>query len=233
MELRAMSNLPVDVHMLGRIAYTDALTWQHNAASAVASEDHPDMVAVLEHPPVYTVGARGKKNHLLVSEESLLAKGADVIETNRGGDITFHGPGQLVLYSIMNLRRRGIGAIEYIHRLETAVIHTLSSMQLAGQAVKGRPGVWIGHRKISAIGVSIQRGITMHGLALNIDPDLQWFDAIVPCGLHGLGVTSIARETGTAPDTDAITTTVLEAIAHEFNTELRSETSSQRPHHDH
>ena len=228
-----MANWPVDVHMLGRIAYNDAMAWQHNAASAVGSEDHPDMVAVLEHPPVYTVGARSNKNHLLVSEESLLAKGADVIETNRGGDITFHGPGQLVVYAIMNLRRRGIGAIEYVRRLEAAVVRTLSSMQLAGRTVKGRPGVWIGHRKISAIGVSIQRGITMHGLALNIDPDLQWFDAIVPCGLHGLGVTSIELETGTAPDTAAITRTVLEAIAHEFNTELRSAPSYQEPRYEH
>ena len=228
-----MPDSPVDVHMLGCIAYTDALTWQHNAVSAVGSQDHPDVVAVLEHPPVYTVGARGNKNHLLVSEHSLKAKGADVIQTNRGGDITFHGPGQLVLYGIMNLRRRGIGAVEYVHRLEAAVIHTLSSMNLAGRAVKGRPGVWIGHRKISAIGVSIQRGITMHGLALNINPDLRWFDAIIPCGLHGLGVTSIALETGITPDTSAITTTVLGALAHEFNTELRPATTSEKTRHDH
>ena len=182
-----MANWPVDVHMLGRIAYNDAMAWQHNAASAVGSEAHPDMVAVLEHPPLYTVGAR----------------------------------------------RRGIGAVEYVRRLEAAVVRTLSSMQLAGRSVKGRPGVWIGHRKISAIGVSIQRGITMHGLALNIDPDLQWFDAIVPCGLHGLGVTSIELETGTAPDTAAITRTVLEAIAHEFNTDLRSDPSYQEPRYAH
>lgn len=190
---------------LGTCAYADAAAWMRAAHAALASGRGPERLALLEHAPVYTVGARGADGlrHLLVGVDELSARGAELEQVDRGGDITFHGPGQLVAYPILDLRRRGLRAGDYVRALEATVIDALSSWGVAADRLPGRPGVWTsrGRRdgapeKIAAVGVRIRRGVSTHGLALNVSTDLGWFDAIVPCGIGDAGVTSLERALG-------------------------------------
>lgn len=214
------NNLPVELYDLGRMAYREALDWQQAKAAEVRAEISADALALLEHPPVYTMGARGGDDHMLLSGDALQARGADLIMTDRGGDMTFHGPGQLVLYAVLNLRRRLLRPVDHIRRLECTVLNTLTAFGLHGRTVKGRPGVWIGARKIAAIGVSVRGGVTMHGAAINVTNDLTWFNAIVPCGLHGLGVTSMARELENAPRMSDVMAAAAAAFAEVYQADV-------------
>ncbi len=227
------SDLPVDLYDLGCMAYRDALAWQQSKAAAVRTETSVDALALLEHPPVYTMGARGGDDHMLLGGDALQARGADLIMTDRGGDITFHGPGQLVLYAILNLRRRSLRPVDHVRCLERTVLDTLAAFDLRGRTVKGRPGVWIGSRKIAAIGVSIRGGATMHGAALNVTNDLTWFNAIVPCGLHGLGVTSMIRELEIAPPIGDVMAAAAAAFAEVYQTEVRPAAPAMEAIHGH
>ncbi len=191
---------PVLLERFGTIAYADALAWMREAHAALASGRGPERLALLEHAPVYTVGARGGGGleHLLVSAGELASRGADLEHVDRGGDITFHGPGQLVAYPILDLRRRGLRAGDYVRALEATVIDALGRWGVAARRLRGRPGVWTAPgrpdgtpEKIAAVGVRIRRGVSTHGLALNVSVDLGWFDAIVPCGIRDAGVTSL------------------------------------------
>jgi lipoyl(octanoyl) transferase len=165
---------------------------------------------------------------VLVDPAKLRARGADVIATDRGGDVTFHGPGQLVAYPILDLRRRGLGAASYVRALEQCVIDTLDAFGLRGERVAGRPGVWTRPpaggagemAKIAAVGVRIERGVSRHGLALNVSTDLTWFDAIVPCGIADAGVTSMARELGEAPAFAAVAGAFARAFQRVFDARL-------------
>ena len=226
-----MTSKFIHLYRLGQIAYRDALTWQLESAAAVRSQETPDSLAILEHTPVYTVGARGSQDHILVGTNALRARGAELVRSDRGGDITFHGPGQVVMYAIMNLRRRKLRPADHVRRLETTVIEALATSGLVGQAVKGRPGVWIGPRKIAAIGVSIRGGVTMHGTALNVTTDLSWFNAIVPCGLHGLGVTSMSRELSTTPTMSEVEEALVAAFARVYETDVRPANRSREVIH--
>ncbi len=214
------TNLPVDLYDLGNMAYRDALDWQRAKAAEVRAEISADALALLEHPPVYTMGARGGDDHMLLSGDALQAKGADLIMTDRGGDMTFHGPGQLVLYAVLNLRRRSLRPVDHVRSLERTVLDTLAAFGVPARTVKGRPGVWIGSRKVAAIGVSVRGGVTMHGAAINVTTDLTWFNAIVPCGLHGLGVTSMTRELGDAPPMDDVMAEAATAFAEVYQTDV-------------
>jgi len=174
----------------------DALGERRSEASGEAG-----WILTVEHPPVYTLGKSGRAQNLLVGEEFLRAKGAEYYPIDRGGDITFHGPGQLVCYPILDLGRLGIGLREYVDRLEAAVIEVVDRYGIRGSRIAGASGVWIveqsaAPRKICAIGVRASRYITMHGFALNVATDLEWFRYINPCGFVDRGVTSIERETG-------------------------------------
>jgi len=211
------------------MAYRDALDWQQAKAAEVRAETAADALALLEHPPVYTMGARGGDDLMLLSGDALQARGADLIMTDRGGDITFHGPGQLVFYAVLNLRRRCLRPIDHIRCLERTVLDTLTAFGLRGRTVRGRPGVWIGSRKIAAIGVSIRGGATMHGAALNVTNDLTWFNAIVPCGLHGLGVTSMTRELGSAPPMGDVMAAAAAAFAEVYQTDVRPAAAAMEP----
>lgn len=162
-------------------------------------------ILLVEHPPVYTLGKSGHAENLLIGREALEAMGAQFFHIDRGGDITFHGPGQLVCYPILDLERLGIGLRDYIGALEEAVIRTVAVYGITAGRMAGASGVWIGvgnrtsarvPRKICAIGVRSSRYITMHGFALNVTTDLGWFTRINPCGFTDRGVTSIERETG-------------------------------------
>lgn len=154
-----------------------------------------------EHLPVYTLGFHGNADNLLLTEEMLKARGCECIRIERGGDITFHGPGQLILYPIIDLESHSLGVKAYVSLLEEAVIRLLAEYGIKGGRVEGATGIWIGkdtsgERKICAIGVKISRGISMHGLALNVNTDLSAFSAINPCGFVDKGVTSMQRELG-------------------------------------
>ncbi len=211
---------PVRVERLGLVEYDEALAWQHDRAGRVRAGE-PETVALLEHPPVYTLGMRGDPAHVLAPAEWLAARGARVVRTDRGGDVTFHGPGQLVIYAILDLRARGLGPADYIRALESCVIATANGCGVEAARTPGRPGVWVGGAKIAAVGVRIRGGVSMHGLALNVATDLGWFDAIVPCGIADAGVTSLARELGGAcPPAEEVASAFLDAFAATFAANL-------------
>ena len=180
------------VRRLGLIEYTEAGAEQRRLVEA-CREDSEARLLLLEHPPTYTFGARGRQEHLLLGDDALAGLGAAVHRTDRGGDVTFHGPGQLVGYPILDLRRWGQGPSWYVRSLEAVLIEALSAFGIAGRREPERPGVWAGDAKIAAIGVRVSRGVTSHGFALNVDPDLRYFSYIVPCGLPNVSVTSIAE----------------------------------------
>lgn len=199
-----------------KVAYRDLGTMEYEAcwkmqqaifdatlarkAAHLTSESAGELLLV-EHPPVYTLGKSGKNENLLVSEQYLASLGAAFFHIDRGGDITFHGPGQLVGYPILDLEMVGIGLRDYIHSLEEAAIRTVGHYGIKAGRSEGASGVWLDSgttkmRKICAIGVRSSRFVTMHGFGLNVNTDLGWFEKINPCGFRDRGVTSIQRETG-------------------------------------
>lgn len=182
--------------LLGRLDYAPARELQKSLAEKVLSNGE-DILLLLEHPPTYTLGLRGSEDNLLASREALAREGAAVINVDRGGDVTFHGPGQLVGYPILNLAKLGGGIHKYLRTLEQALVLTLESFGVKAGTVDGYTGVWIGDEKIAAIGVKVTgKRITQHGFALNVNTDLDRFCRIVPCGIKDKGVTSLARLTG-------------------------------------
>lgn len=199
-----------------RVPYASALAWMLHQSELVRSGG-PEAVALLEHDPVYTLGARAARTSLRVAEAALPAP---LVEADRGGDVTWHGPGQIVLYPVLDLRARGLRAGDYVRALESVAIETLAVWGIEGGRLAGRPGVWVGDAKAAAVGVRIDRGVSRHGLALNVAPDLAWFDAIVPCGLADAGVTSMARVLGGAPALPAVAEAMADAFAHVFGVTL-------------
>lgn len=175
---------------LPAMPYEDALSWQAQRAAAIAEGALPEIVAFVAHDPIYTQGRRGGREHVLGE----LA--APIVDTDRGGDITFHGPGQLVVWPILRLRERGIGIAAYVRGLERAAIQTAGGLGLRAERVRGLPGVWIGERKLASVGVRLQSGVSRHGLALNCDVDLSWFEGIRACGIEGATATSLTAEIG-------------------------------------
>ena len=172
---------------------------------------------LVEHPAVYTLGKSGHESNLLVAEEYLKGLGAEYYRIDRGGDITFHGPGQLVGYPILDLECMGMGLKEYIDALEQAVIDTVARYGITAGRIGGASGVWVGEksprpRKICAIGVRASRYVTMHGFALNVTTDLEWFRHINPCGFTDRGVTSIAQETGGCPDMESVKRDIVRSL---------------------
>ena len=182
-------------------------------------------ILLVEHPPVYTLGKSGHAENLLIGRKALEAMGAQFFHIDRGGDITFHGPGQLVCYPILDLERIGIGLREYIEALEEAVIRTVAEYGIAAGRIAGASGVWIDPgkarpRKICAIGVRSSRYVTMHGFALNVSTDLRWFSRINPCGFTDRGVASIASETGREVPMNEVKTRVLTHLSEILNVEI-------------
>lgn len=195
---------------LGLIAYGDALEIQQKYFDAAlhlkqsGCQVHNRWL-FCQHLPVITIGKHGKRSNLLFSEEELFKKGVDLVSTQRGGDVTFHGPGQLIAYPILDLEHYRMGLREYIHFLEEIVIRTIAEYGIIGERIEGASGVWLGkgtsaERKICAIGVKSSRYLTMHGLALNVNTNLSYFSLIHPCGFINKGVTSLEKETGEITD---------------------------------
>jgi len=190
----------MNIENLGLLDYRSAWAAQEKAHAAVLAGG-PARILFVEHPPVITFGRRdGGEHHLLASEKQLQELGVEIVKSDRGGDITFHGPGQLIAYPILRLNdfRLSVGA--YVHRLEDAVISTLAELKIPARKNPAAVGVWVEDggepAKICAIGVRVSRGVTLHGLALNVTTDLAYFDLIVPCGLAGKPVTSLQKLLG-------------------------------------
>jgi lipoyl(octanoyl) transferase len=186
------------IHDLGTMNYRDAWAMQERAHAEVVA-GAPERIFLVEHPPVITFGRRPDvSKHLLASAEQLAALGVEVVQSDRGGDITFHGPGQLVAYPVIRLADHGLSVSGYVHSLEDAVIDLLSDFGVAVTKDPAAVGVWAGGEpaKVCAIGVRIRRGVTLHGLALNVTTDLDYFNLIVPCGLVSRPVTSMRQLLG-------------------------------------
>jgi len=182
--------------LLGRLDYMPAWKLQKRLAERVVSTGQ-DVLLLLEHPPTYTLGLRGSEANMLASRESLVREGAEVINVDRGGDVTFHGPGQLVGYPVLNLAKLGGGIRRYLRSLEEALILTLESFGVTAGRIDGYTGVWVKDEKVAAIGIKVTaKRITQHGFALNVNTDLDYFSRIVPCGIKDRGVTSLARIIG-------------------------------------
>jgi len=186
---------------LGRIPYREALDLQRRAVAARAAGATSDAIYFAEHEPVLTVGRAGHPENLVASEASLRARGVEVVPIERGGDITYHGPGQILAYPILALAELPAGRDlhRYLRDLEEVLIGMLASYGIAADRRPPYTGVWVGDRKVAAIGVAVRRWITFHGFALNVDPDLGHFAWIHPCGIRDLGVTSMRELLGQAP----------------------------------
>jgi lipoate-protein ligase B len=180
---------------LGRMDYLAALTLQEGVLERKQREASADVVLFVEHPHVYTLGRSGQEVNVLAVRE------VPVIRTSRGGDVTYHGPGQMVVYPIIDLRSKLRKEVHrYLRNLETSIIRTLKDFGLDGMRRPPYTGIWIDNRKIAAIGIAVRRGITFHGLALNVNTDLAYFNRIIPCGLRWADVTSMASELGSEQD---------------------------------
>ena len=179
---------------LGLVPYGEAWDIQSRTREEVSRDGGVDTLLLLEHPSVYTLGRRGQEEDILIDANALERLGIEVHHTDRGGEVTYHGPGQLVGYPILNLRRWGGGPLKYVRALERVLVETLAEFGVRAES-EGRPtGVWVEDRKIAAIGVKVSNRVTTHGFALNVCAELSHFDNIVPCGMPDSKVTSLSRE---------------------------------------
>ena len=192
----------MQVRDLGRIDYTAAVQLQDELAERRLNEQIPDTLLLLEHPPVITLGRRASAADIYAPESLLATKGIDVQRTTRGGLVTYHGPGQVVGYPIIKLRARGLTVPCYVRALELGVIAALGEIGIDAWVDHGHVGVWTAHGKIAAIGVAQRHGVSLHGFAVNLQPDLAHFELINPCGIGRLGVTSAQALLGHATDVD-------------------------------
>lgn len=182
---------------LGRMPYAEALELQrHIARDRISGAVPHDVLLLVEHPPVVTLGRASKQKHLIASPDFLAQKGVELFEVERGGDVTFHGPGQLVGYPIIDLKQHRLDLHWYLRKIEEALINTLADLGIKSERNPAYTGVWTRDRKIASIGVHARDWVTWHGFALNVTTDLSYFDLIVPCGIDGVTMTSIARELG-------------------------------------
>jgi lipoyl(octanoyl) transferase len=182
---------------LGRMAYAEALELQrHLARDRISGALQQDVLLLVEHPPVVTLGRASKQKNLIASPDFLAEKGIEVFEVERGGDVTFHGPGQLVGYPIVDLKRHRLDLHWYLRRIEQALIDSLADLGITAERNPSYTGVWTRGKKIASIGVHARDWVTWHGFALNVTTDLSYFDLIIPCGIDGVVMTSVARELG-------------------------------------
>ena len=205
---------------MGVVGYEEAYALQQRIWAEKTAGREDDVLLLLEHPPTLTLGKSGKIEHLLVESEVLTREGLSLHFTDRGGDITYHGPGQLVAYPILNLRNQARNVLGYVYGLEDAVIRTLVDFSIEGKRDVDHVGVWVREDKICALGVRISKRITMHGLALNVNPNLNHFSFIRPCGISGRGITSMARLLGKAPPMEDVKSRFLDHFSRVFSREM-------------
>jgi lipoyl(octanoyl) transferase len=207
------------VRRLGLTSYAEGLDLQKTLVEDRRAARIPDTLLLLEHPHVLTLGVKlaEARSHVVATPDMLAARGVDVVETGRGGDVTYHGPGQLVAYPILDLRPDRQDVHRYVRDLEEVMIRLCASYEVTAGRVAGFSGAWVGDRKIGAIGVRISRWITSHGLAFNVASDLSYFDLIVPCGIADKGVTSLSQELGRSVGVGDVIEPFVEAFAGVFD----------------
>lgn len=200
-----------------KLPYAEALDMQNDLFQRRMRNEIPDVLLITEHPPVYTFGKNADARHLLLDETQVKARGIDLFWIDRGGDITFHGPGQLVGYPILDLHGyyRDVG--RFLREIEEVLIHALARFNIAGSRVPGLTGVWVGDAKIAAIGVKLSRWVSKHGFALNVNTDLSYFSDIVPCGIRDKAVTSMQKILDAPVPFDAVIDAVIESFASVFS----------------
>jgi len=204
---------------LGVVEYREAYALQERVRAARQAGAIPDTLLLLEHPPVYTRGRRSQPGELPMGASWYEAQGIEVRDTDRGGLVTYHGPGQLVAYPIVDLRGYGGDIHEYVRGLERTMIAALGEARVRAGTIEGLTGVWVGTRKIGSIGLHVSRGVTTHGLAINVNNDLQPFEWVVPCGIEGVSMTSVSRELGAEQDLRAFAGVLVDAYAEVFDKE--------------
>lgn len=220
---------PLWVVDAGEIDYDMAVALQERIRAARLDDAVPDVLLVLQHPPVITLGRGARREHLLAQDDQLLSAGVSVRECARGGDITYHGPGQLVGYPILSLVDHGKDVHRYVRDLEETLIRALAKFEIEARCVRGMTGVWVGDAKVAAIGVGVKHWVTWHGFALNIEPDLSAFNWIVPCGIRDRSVTSMAQLLEGPIDFASVTRAVIESFCEVFQFEPEMRGISQIP----
>lgn len=212
----------LDVRRLGVVPYAEGLALQEELVAARRAGEIPDTLLLLEHPHVITLGSSSDTSHVLLDEAERRLMGIELFDTGRGGDVTYHGPGQLVGYPILDLKPDRKDLHRYVRDLEEALIQALAGYGIAGARKPGLTGVWVGEEKVAAIGVRVSSGwITSHGFALNVGTDLSFFGAIVPCGIRDHGVTSMERLLGRSVGLGAVADEVIAAMADVFDRGIR------------
>lgn len=219
--MAAVKLLDLGLMPYGNVLATQEELFNTNLNAKAKEQPTSNTLILCEHPPVYTLGKSGKSQNILVDRDNL---NAELFQVTRGGDVTFHGPGQLVVYPILDLDTLSISVAQYVYNLEELIIQTIAEYDIVGERIEGASGVWIGAgtpkaRKISAVGAKVSRHITMHGLAVNVNTDLNWFSKIVSCGLANMGVTSLQQELGKPIDMQQFKTIMLAKWQHVFHTE--------------
>jgi len=213
----------------GLVDYQQAWDWQRHLAQSCYKGEGTEALLLLEHPHTYTLGRSSNPAHVLLSPAEMERRGVKVYEIDRGGDVTYHGPGQLVGYPILNLRRRGGDLHRYLRDIEEVLIRTVGDFGIQAGRIPGLTGVWVGQEKIAAIGIKVTQGISSHGFALNVMPDLSYFDGIIPCGISDKGVTSMARLLNRPITLDEVTAQLLPHFAEIFNVTLTREVAAATP----
>ena len=209
---------------IGLSAYGEAWDLQRLVWSARVEGKIPDVLILTEHRHVYTLGKSANENHLLAKEEELKRNGVDVYQIDRGGDITYHGPGQIVGYPILDLNNHYLDVHRYLRDLEEVIIRTLGALGIEGTRIEGMTGVWVSGDKVAAIGIKVSRWVTMHGFAFNVNTDLSYFDRIIPCGIFHKGVTSVQQILGHVVDIKLVQTSLLRNFEDVFG--VRTEPNS-------
>jgi lipoyl(octanoyl) transferase len=217
-----------ELRNLHLVTYENGMRLQQKLVEMRQAEEIPDQFLLLEHPPVITLGRGGDAANLLASPETLAAAGVRFFETTRGGDITYHGPGQLVGYPVVHLGEGRRDVRKYVTNLEEVLIRTVAEYGVVAERIDGRRGIWAGNDKIAAIGVRIARWVTSHGFALNVNTNLEHFRLITPCGLHGTGVTSLERKLGRTVPLHEVRQIVAAKFAEVFERELQPKEESIR-----
>lgn len=220
---------PCRSRWLGRVDYESALRLQDEEVARRQRGEGMDTLLLLEHPHVVTLGRNAHEENLLLDRRELERRGATVHEVGRGGDVTYHGPGQLIAYPILRLEGSERDAHQYLRRLEAVLLLTLADFGIEADRRAPHTGVWVGEEKIAALGVRFSRWVSSHGLALNVDPDLDWFATIVPCGIRHLGVTSMREQLGSEVSPLAVRERLVHHFAAVFEREIDQETPTEAP----
>ncbi|MGI9537777.1 MAG: lipoyl synthase [Desulfocapsaceae bacterium] len=207
----------IEIQSCGLVDYREAHQKQLELVDRLQNnQDQPDTCLVLEHPPVFTLGRNGSADHIVAGEDFLTRKNIDVVRVERGGEVTYHGPGQLVCYPVVNLKRRGLSVIEFVGLLESIMRAVVSEFGIEATADSRNRGIWVAANKIGSIGIAVKRAVSFHGLALNVNPDLTPFSWITPCGLTGVAMTSMARELSGDVDIEAVRQVMIQKIEQAF-----------------